>query len=689
MFRSKLIINVARKQLFRNVVIKKYLRTSHSCVFQRASPVSCSNNIKEHVLSTTQQSPKIKNIQEGISEKEFLVKLKTDPDTFGSQLEQEIVDEGDLEEEKYLTVQPSPSQQLRTKQYADLIKDLIKKRKIKEAIDLVEVRMIKEDRVKPDSYIYNLLLGACGRVGYTKKAFMLFNSMKKRGLKATGGTYTALFNACANSPWPTTDGLTRATNLRELMLEKGYEPNDTNYNAMIKAFGRCGDLPSAFSLVDEMIVKGIPVKDDTICFLLNACITDKEAGFRHALLVWRKLVDKNIQPSVFTFNLMLRTIRDCGLGDTEVANDVIKKLVDENKQTSLENSDTTKLLSATESTENEVDQPIEHIDPCQVPEIESSTILEQQVDQTDPSGIITDQHEDDKKNCGNIIEYIESIPSRPNLMAKVPHLGNIISLSEVTKPEERLLLVGGCKGFLQSMKDYACQPDIKTFTLLLDSIPGTIAAEEDLMTSMRKSDVRPDIDFYNMLLKKRSIRFDYESGKAVVNLMARSNFKPDLITYGILALGCKTKKECMELVEEMKLKCYRLNAEILGAMLHKACFHLNISYVLYVMELCHTEQIEPNRKFMERLETFRKECKDLSNNKKLSKVHEKLFSIFRARYKVWKEQVTVDESEDAHPWQQFRQTSDGDTKFKVKDTARFKPRHTSLFKVKTSTKVRY
>nr|XP_023018734.1 pentatricopeptide repeat-containing protein 1, mitochondrial [Leptinotarsa decemlineata] len=598
MFRSKLIINVARKQLFRNVVIKKYLRTSHSCVFQRASPVSCSNNIKEHVLSTTQQSPKIKNIQEGISEKEFLVKLKTDPDTFGSQLEQEIVDEGDLEEEKYLTVQPSPSQQLRTKQYADLIKDLIKRRKIKEAIDLVEVRMIKEDRVKPDSYIYNLLLGACGRVGYTKKAFMLFNSMKKRGLKSVA--------------------------------------------VLVIGKSTCS-----------------PVKDDTICFLLNACITDKEAGFRHALLVWRKLVDKNIQPSVFTFNLMLRTIRDCGLGDTEVANDVIKKLVDENKQTSLENSDTTKLLSATESTENEVNQPSEHLDPCQVPEIESSTILEQQVDQTDPSGIITDQHEDDKKNCGNIIEYIESIPSRPNLMAKVPHLGNIISLSEVTKPEERLLLVGGCKGFLQSMKDYACQPDIKTFTLLLDSIPGTIAAEEDLMTSMRKSDVRPDIDFYNMLLKKRSIRFDYESGKVMI--------------------------VCFCLISAI----FRLNAEILGAMLHKACFHLNISYVLYVMELCHTEQIEPNRKFMERLETFRKECKDLSNNKKLSKVHEKLFSIFRARYKVWKEQVTVDESEDAHPWQQFRQTSDGDTKFKVKDTARFKPRHTSLFKVKTSTKVRY
>jgi hypothetical protein len=57
--------------------------------------------------------------------------------------------------------------------------------------------------------------------------------MKKRALKVTGATYTGLFNACANSPWPN-DGLKRAHHLRELMFEKGYEPNAPNYHAMIK-----------------------------------------------------------------------------------------------------------------------------------------------------------------------------------------------------------------------------------------------------------------------------------------------------------------------------------------------------------------------------------------------------------------------------------------------------------------------
>jgi len=57
--------------------------------------------------------------------------------------------------------------------------------------------------------------------------------MKKRALKVTPSVYTGLFNSCANSPWPN-DGLKRANHLRQLMFEKGYEPNASNYHAMIK-----------------------------------------------------------------------------------------------------------------------------------------------------------------------------------------------------------------------------------------------------------------------------------------------------------------------------------------------------------------------------------------------------------------------------------------------------------------------
>ncbi|CAH1282584.1 unnamed protein product [Diabrotica balteata] len=508
------------------------------------------------------EKPELTENKPSNSEHNFLVKLKSDPDTFGTQQQEDTLVEDDVKEEKYFTEKPLRSQKLSTKRYADIIKDLINKRKIKEAIDVVEVRMLKEDRVKPENYIYNLLLGACGRVGYTKKAFMLYNDMKKRGLKITAGTYTALFNACANSPWPLTDGLNRATKLREIMIEKGYQPNDTNYNVMIKAFGRCGDLPMAFSLVDEMISKKIRLRDDTINFLLQSCISDKEVGFRHALLVWRKLVDKNIKPSIYTFNLLLRCVRDCNLGDVETTKDVIDTICKHRKMIEAPN------IKQLEEGNTRIPPP-----PFQdIQTTESTSSNQSQTVQVQNSPVST-------------------VNSRPNLLAKIPHLGNIISLTEVKEPEHRLLLLGGCRGFLEEIENRGCSPDIKTFTQLLDCIPDTVAAEQELLIAMRKFNIKPDLDFFNMLIKKRNMRSDNNAAKDVLKLIKKNGYRPDLITYGVLAIGCKTEDDCVQLVSEMKDACYTLNTEILGAMLYQACYQMNITYVMYIMDLCSTENV--------------------------------------------------------------------------------------------------
>lgn len=444
------------------------------------SPLSSANALLQPVRDITSHLPRNKQSRKIASEEEFLVRVKDDPDVFGSFApleEEEMEDEGDIKEEKY--IQNKPKKKLSTKQYADIIKELIDKKKIKEAIDVVEVRMIKEDRVQPETYIYNLLLGACGRVGYTKKAFMLYNDMKKRGLKMHAGTYTALFNACANSPWPE-DGLSRATHLREIMIESQYEPNEPNYHTMIKAFGRCGDLPMAFSLVDEMRSKKMLLKVDTMNFLLQACISDKEAGFRHALLVWRKLLKKDINPDIYTFNLLLRCIRECGIGSIDATKDVIDKITAGN--TTRMPVETDKLL-----TEKSVENGSE-------------------------------QHSNDLLN-NNDVEIVATetpqvmIENRPNLLAKVPHMGNIIELNEVTKAQDRLLLVGGLNGYLETMSEYSVEPDIKTFTILLDNIPQATAVEDSLLEMLKRKNLKPDIDFYNMLIKRRACRQDYKGAQ--------------------------------------------------------------------------------------------------------------------------------------------------------------------------------
>ena len=42
---------------------------------------------------------------------------------------------------------------------------------------------------------------------------------------------------------------------------------------MIKAFGRCGDLQTAFSLLDEMKAKRVPISTYTFAMLLQVCHT--------------------------------------------------------------------------------------------------------------------------------------------------------------------------------------------------------------------------------------------------------------------------------------------------------------------------------------------------------------------------------------------------------------------------------
>lgn len=601
------------------------------------------------------------NMKTHFSEKQ-LDFSQTDPDTFGNlqgnklTVEETDGDEGDIEEEKYLEQPPRRSQKLTTKQYADMIKEFFRQKKVADAIDVLETRMLKEDRVKPENYIYNLIISELGRLGYSRKAFQLFNQMKKRDLKVTGATYTALFNACANSPWPH-DGLQRAKHLRELIFEKGYEPNAHNYHAMIKAFGRCGDLSTAFTLVDEMAEKRLRISNETFNFLFQACITDKEAGFRHALLVWRKMINKGVRRNVYTYNLLLRSIRDCGLGDLDVTRDVFHKIVEESNRQIHDKKSKRPLLEAKYKTDV---LTLESADEGNIAK-ESSENMESttEISSVSEASITTDISE-----------------NRPNLLAVSPQFGNIIALTEVTKPEDRLLLVGGCSGFLEQMKKDGVKPNIKTFTQLLDNIPSTKSAEKALLSAMERENVTPDIDFYNMLIKKRSMRFDYMLARDVLKLIQKAKLHPDIVTFGVLALGCQSQEEAQSLISDMRNIGFRMNAEILGAMLKQGCYNWNFDYVIAIMQTVIEEDVAPNEKFLEHLEKFHKLCsqkikyKDTNipgfpggaNNRNFWKG----FKEFSTQYTSWLKQVEPEKI--GHPWEQFQKKTKPDNKTTTKES---------------------
>ncbi|XP_045766207.1 pentatricopeptide repeat-containing protein 1, mitochondrial [Maniola jurtina] len=652
--------------------------------------IKCSSTIKlrHNLMSTlTSKDNKINEIKEYKTENN--ITYLEDPDCFGTlagraPVSNTLEDEGDVKEEQYLQNKPLQSQKLTTKQYADLIKQYLKHKRIKEAIDILETRMLKEDRVKPENYIYNILIGACAEVGYTKKAFKLFNDMKRRALKPTGDTYTCLFEACINSPWPA-DGLKMATHLRNHMIEKGIEPNLTNYNVMIKAFGRCSDIPTAFKIVDEMISKKIKIRVHTFNHLIQACISDKDYGLKHALIVWRKMLKMREKPNVYSFNLMLKCVKDCNLGSKEDLLEVVG-LIQEHmtllnmKANVLQIEDSITYLQKNENVNHKQTLPI----------LESDIIIEE------TSDLNSKPIQDNNSNTGaaledrtglalinednTSLELIENykqpeqhvqMRTAPNLLSKIVQIDQILGVQDVHIPQDKFAIIGGQEDFLKEMEVYSVKPDIKTFTQMLPLIENNSEAENKLLETMQDLDIKTDIDFYNALIKKRCFRQDYDSAFDVREIIEKQNkrhkkhplnkkhiIKVNIMTYGVLALGCKTKEKAEKLLNEMNEKQFKVNIEILGTLMKNATYQMQFGYILYVMDIVKKENIRVNEAFIKHLEIFNDRClKIIQKNEKENRESPVLAAAYRRFgniYNNWLKEINIEEAlKPEHPWQQF------------------------------------
>ncbi|XP_055325071.1 pentatricopeptide repeat-containing protein 1, mitochondrial-like [Sitodiplosis mosellana] len=560
-----------------------------------------------------------------------------DPDKFGSlnrQVSEPEPDEGDIADDEHYRNIPLRRDQLSQKRYTDMVKRFIRDRRMKEAIDVLEVRM-KEDRVKPDYYIYELLIMECGRLGYTKKAFKLYNLMKKRDLRINGQVYAALFSACANTIHPSV-GLELAKNLRKSLIQNEYIPNEIIYNTMIKAFGRCGDIDTAFQLVDEMKDRKLLMKVHTMNHLLQACCSDKAYGFRHALIVWHKIYHHKMVPDIHSFNLMIRCTRDCGIGDTDEMRKVIANILQSSQAA-------VKLRSSKK-------QQVLFIEDKPKKAINAATNEGENSDLVEQSGLKNELAS--KSVCDQM----------PNLLTKLPHLGSVVKLSMVQTPEDRLMLLGGVKGIIDEFEETKVRPNVKTFSQLLYTIPSTREAEHDLIQQMRYMRVRADIDLFNLLIKRRILRNDYDGAKQVLNMIAKVNLIPDIVTYGVLAIGCKTREQAQEFRERLDEKGIRLNNEILGALLKNATFIKDYDYVNDVLEYAMIENIKPSLRFTEILGTFKNgryyKLQNNDNNEELAK-----YNAFYKVYKKWKSQMeltglSTDEVKKllyVHPWGQLKE----------------------------------
>ena len=324
------------------------------------------------------------------------------------------------------------------------------------------------------------------------KAGELLSRYRSGGNSAPYGMFANTFHACANAPAETKEAsLKIAHGCKSSLLRenKGQLPLPL-YNTMVAAFGRCGDIETAFSIIDDMQNKRVVLECQTFNHLLQACISDRESGFRLALTIYRRLLNKKVKPTQHTYNLLLKAAKDCGIGDTEDAYDLLVEAMSSKEVRKFKQ----KLLVKADI-KSEI----------MIKNLGNDKREGNNVELVSPSG------SDSELAVHNISKPL--LPQLPNLLSNQPVMDFITGLSaqELNScSNARLQLFGGVDGFIDVVtNEFNVKIDIKTISSLINFVNSDLE-EEKLLDHMRQERVKPDIDFFNQLMRRKVERKDYQ-----------------------------------------------------------------------------------------------------------------------------------------------------------------------------------
>ncbi|XP_072274960.1 pentatricopeptide repeat-containing protein 1, mitochondrial [Pyxicephalus adspersus] len=522
-------------------------------------------------------------------------------------------------------------------------KSKIKEGKLAEALELFEVKMLQEEKLQPEEYNYTILIGGCGRVGYVKKAFQLYSNMKKRALIPTDATYTALFNACAESPWKES-GLQYAAKLQKELMDNNIQLNPITYRSLLKAYSKCSGFQSSLEIFQEIVQKCKITSPEAFNILLMGCIKEEQLGFRFALQVWRQMLRLGIKPDLNSYNLILRTTRDCGIGDP---NEVLNMLQNSNDLNVL------RLSAGKTQEEKETREPKQKPNKkvLREPALLHSDSGDYQNYNTD---LLSTVSQKDTENTSHAVMPTNAASNVPNLLDMHLNTDSLVSLTNVSTPFDRFALIGDLEGLIQKMKEHNVCPSIKTFTLMAEVMKPDLQSEATLLALMESFKIKPDLMFFNTLILKRS-EMDLKSAMELLPVLAQRGIAPNIHTFCNLAKACYKKNDGLRLLEDMAVAGFQPNNHVYSTLINVALKRLDYIYLTDILRDMKYRNVAPNEVVIRQLEFAAQYPPKFDRYQKKNVFLEKIDG-FRGYYNRWLQWMDAEETE--HPWKKYQTKSE-------------------------------
>ncbi|XP_068100972.1 pentatricopeptide repeat-containing protein 1, mitochondrial isoform X2 [Hyperolius riggenbachi] len=388
-----------------------------------------------------------------------------------------------------------------------------------------------------------------------------------------------------------------------MLQEERLQPEEYNYTVLIGGCGRSGYIKKAFQLYSN---------------------------------VWRQMLHWGIKPDIYTYNLLLRATKDCGIGDPV---ETLNLLLHSKELNVLQ-------LSAGK---DQNDKDVEELRTRQ------GSIKGGFHESKDHLSSI--EHQTSRGTLKRIEPPSQPIPellspacSIPNLLDLHLNADSIVSLGDVNTPYEKFALIGNLEGILQKMKeDHVC-PTIKTFTLLAELMKPDSQTDATLLALMNSFKIKPDLTFFNTLILKRS-EVSLKSAMELLPVLAQRGIAPDMYTFCNLAKACHNKEDGLQLLQDMGVAGFQPNSILYSILIGLAIKRLDYVYLTNIIRDMKWRKVVPNEVVIRQLEFASNYPPTFERTEKKNVFKEKIDG-FRGYYKRWLNWMDVEEKE--HPWKKYQ-----------------------------------